>query len=309
MRLARELDYTPAAAARSLKTQRSHVIGVFLETGEGHPDLQHPFFHEVLGGLKNTIGAGRLRPAAVRLRAPRQRLRHALLPQALPPPQRRGRRAHGRRPRGRRGAPARALRGPVRRRRRRACGRHRAQRRRPTTRAARASPCAICTSSGTAASRRSPACSRRARAPTACAATGASCRRSASPTATSYVAYGDFYAESGRAGMRQLLALDEPPTAVFAASDMMALGAIRAAADAGLRVPARPLGRRLRRHPARRPRPAAADHAAPGQGRARRGRRPGADRADRRRAASPRRPRSLPVELVVRGSTAPPRAG
>ena len=58
MRLARELDYTPAAAARSLKTQRSHVIGVFLETGEGHPDLQHPFFHEVLVGLKNSIGAG-----------------------------------------------------------------------------------------------------------------------------------------------------------------------------------------------------------------------------------------------------------
>src|ERR671937_973840 len=56
MRLARELDYTPAAAARSLKTQRSHVIGVFLETGEGHPDLQHPFFHEVLVGLKKTIG-------------------------------------------------------------------------------------------------------------------------------------------------------------------------------------------------------------------------------------------------------------
>src|SRR3954471_20562346 len=56
--LARELDYTPAAAARSLKTQRSQVIGVFLETGEGHPDLQHPFFHEVLVGLKNTIGPG-----------------------------------------------------------------------------------------------------------------------------------------------------------------------------------------------------------------------------------------------------------
>src|SRR5918999_4203567 len=58
LRLARELDYTPAAAARNLKTQRSHVIGVFLETGEGHPDLQHPFFHEVLVGLKNTIGSG-----------------------------------------------------------------------------------------------------------------------------------------------------------------------------------------------------------------------------------------------------------
>src|SRR5918999_2177729 len=57
VRLARELDYTPAAAARSLVTQRSHVIGVFLETGEGHPDLQHPFFHEVLGGLKQRVGA------------------------------------------------------------------------------------------------------------------------------------------------------------------------------------------------------------------------------------------------------------
>src|SRR3954462_15985348 len=57
MRLGSELDYTAAAAARSLVTQRSHVIGVFMETGEGHPDLQHPFFHEVLGGLKQRVGA------------------------------------------------------------------------------------------------------------------------------------------------------------------------------------------------------------------------------------------------------------
>src|SRR3954452_20669825 len=56
MRLSRELDYPPAAAARSLVTQRSHVIGVFLETGEGHPDIQHPFFHEVIGGLKRHVG-------------------------------------------------------------------------------------------------------------------------------------------------------------------------------------------------------------------------------------------------------------
>ena len=33
MRLASELDSTPAAAARSLVTQRTHVIGVFMETG------------------------------------------------------------------------------------------------------------------------------------------------------------------------------------------------------------------------------------------------------------------------------------
>jgi LacI family transcriptional regulator len=56
MRLAAELEYTPAAAARTLVTQRSHVVGVFLETGGGHPDLQHPFFHEVLVGLKQAVG-------------------------------------------------------------------------------------------------------------------------------------------------------------------------------------------------------------------------------------------------------------
>jgi LacI family transcriptional regulator len=55
--LAEELDYTPQAAARTLVTQRSNVIGVFLMTGEGHPDLQHPFFHEVLVGLRDTLGA------------------------------------------------------------------------------------------------------------------------------------------------------------------------------------------------------------------------------------------------------------
>jgi LacI family transcriptional regulator len=52
-----------------------------------------------------------------------------------------------------------------------------------------------------------------------------------------YEAAGDFYMESGEAAMRELLALPEPPTAVFAASDMMAVGAIRAIEDAGLRCP------------------------------------------------------------------------
>ncbi len=44
-------------------------------------------------------------------------------------------------------------------------------------------------------------------------------------------------AESGRRAMRGLLALPEPPTAVAAASDTLALGAIQAARDAGRRVP------------------------------------------------------------------------
>ena len=146
VRLARELDYTPAAAARTLVTQRSHVIGVFLETGEGHPDLQHPFFHEVLVGLKDCIGVGGLRPPAVRVRAARQRLRRPQLPQALPPPQRRRRRPDGRRRRRRGAAAAAALRAAVRRRRRRARRhvhrlRHVRQRRRRGRRGA-PSPCA-----------------------------------------------------------------------------------------------------------------------------------------------------------------------
>jgi LacI family transcriptional regulator len=52
-----------------------------------------------------------------------------------------------------------------------------------------------------------------------------------------YEAPGDFYIESGEAAMRGLLELPQPPTAVFAASDMMAVGAIKAAEEAGLRCP------------------------------------------------------------------------
>jgi LacI family transcriptional regulator len=54
--LAQELDYTPSAAARQLVRQRSHVVGVILETGAGHPDLLHPFFQEVLVGLQHGAG-------------------------------------------------------------------------------------------------------------------------------------------------------------------------------------------------------------------------------------------------------------
>src|SRR5919199_5922307 len=54
--LARELDYTPSAAARTLVSRRSHVVGVILETGAGHPRLLHPFFQEVLVGFQHGAG-------------------------------------------------------------------------------------------------------------------------------------------------------------------------------------------------------------------------------------------------------------
>lgn len=52
-----------------------------------------------------------------------------------------------------------------------------------------------------------------------------------------YIQSGDFYEPSGFTAMESLLALADPPDAVFCASDMMAVGAIGAAKAAGLRVP------------------------------------------------------------------------
>ena len=50
-------------------------------------------------------------------------------------------------------------------------------------------------------------------------------------------AEGDFSVEGGRRAMAALLAAPERIDGVFAASDLMALGAFQAIADAGLRVP------------------------------------------------------------------------
>ncbi len=51
------------------------------------------------------------------------------------------------------------------------------------------------------------------------------------------VVEGNLTEESGYAAARQLLALKHRPTALLAASDMMAIGALRAIKEAGLRVP------------------------------------------------------------------------
>jgi DNA-binding LacI/PurR family transcriptional regulator len=48
---------------------------------------------------------------------------------------------------------------------------------------------------------------------------------------------GDWELESGYQGARNLLSLNDPPTAIFSANDLMALGSIYAVQDAGLNVP------------------------------------------------------------------------
>jgi LacI family transcriptional regulator len=234
MRLASELDYTPAAAARSLVTQRSHVIGVFMETGEGHPDLQHPFFHEVLGGLKQRVGregfdlllfaserpGGGYGPHSYLKRARHHNVDGCALIGLDPTEQEVRRLVRGEIPcvaidmelegaevvmsDNEAGAEA-AVRHLH------ALGHRR-----------------IATITGMIESR--PGIDRLRGYRTAIKALGLAYR-------DEYVAYGDFYAESAREATAKLLTLEEPPTAIFAAADMMALGAIRAAAEAGRSVP------------------------------------------------------------------------
>jgi LacI family transcriptional regulator len=48
---------------------------------------------------------------------------------------------------------------------------------------------------------------------------------------------GNFEMSDGYSGAARLLSLDEPPTAIFASNDNMAIGAMRAAGERGIRVP------------------------------------------------------------------------
>lgn len=57
------------------------------------------------------------------------------------------------------------------------------------------------------------------------------------PGGPSWETVGDFTVRGGAAAMERLLEMSPPPTAVFAASDEMAIGAVHAARQAGLRVP------------------------------------------------------------------------
>ncbi|HYF61289.1 MAG TPA: substrate-binding domain-containing protein, partial [Herpetosiphonaceae bacterium] len=57
------------------------------------------------------------------------------------------------------------------------------------------------------------------------------------PVQPELIIEGDFTQESGYQAMQHLLSLEPRPTAVFVANDTMAVGALRAAQDADLRVP------------------------------------------------------------------------
>ena len=304
MRLASELDYTPAAAARSLVTQRSHVIGVFMETGEGHPDLQHPFFHEVLGGLKQRVGREGFDLLLFASERPGGGYgRHSYLKRArhhnvdgcaligLDPDDDEVRRlARGEMP----------------------CVAIDMQLEGPLTEVVMSDNedgaatavrhlyelghRRIATITGMIDSR--PGIDRLRGYRAAIQDLGLAYR-------DDYVRYGDFYAESGREQTARLLALDEPPTAIFAAADMMAIGAVRAASEAGLHVPTdlSIVGfDDIQLAPHVNPPLTTLRQDKLGLGAA------AGDALVARIAGDPERPslRTLPVELVVRGSTAAP---
>jgi DNA-binding LacI/PurR family transcriptional regulator len=58
------------------------------------------------------------------------------------------------------------------------------------------------------------------------------------PVDNALIRQGDWSVDSGYQAARELLALEERPTAIFAANDIMALGAIYAIQEAGLDIPA-----------------------------------------------------------------------
>jgi LacI family transcriptional regulator len=307
MRLASELDYTPAAAARSLVTQRSHVIGVFLETGEGHPDLQHPFFHEVLGGLKQRVGAEGFDLLLFASERPGngygphsylKRARHhnvdgcALIGLEPEDPEVR-RLVRGEIPCV---AIDMAIEGP---RTEVVMSDNEAGARAAVEHLHGLGHRRIATVTGMIDSR--PGIDRLRGYRAAVQALGLAYR-------DDYVAYGDFYAESGREATARMLASAEPPTAIFAASDLMAIGAIRAVAEVGLQVPhdVSIVGfDDIQLAPHVNPPLTTLRQDMLGLGAA------AGDALVARVAGDPDRPplRTLPVELVVRGSTAAPPAG
>lgn len=222
---ARELDYAPSAAARTLVGRRSQLVGVALFTGYEHPDVEHPFFQDVLVGLKHGLGAlgydvllfATEQPGSYLRRARHHRvdgvvlwgvdrndpeipkLVEAGLPVIAVDLEVTGRRATWVTSDNVGGA--------------RLAVRH--LRELGHTR--------IATVAGLPGTR--PGDDR---------LLGFRAEAGAPPE---YERFGDFYAESGEAATCELLALPEPPTGVFAASDLMAVGALKAAHALGLRVP------------------------------------------------------------------------
>jgi LacI family transcriptional regulator len=235
--VARRLDYAPSAAARTLVKQQSQLIGVVLFTGYEHPDIHHPFFQEVLVGLKHGIGelgydlllfateqpgSSRGRPHSYLRRAQQQRV-DGLVVMGVDrddPEVEKLVRAD---------IPVMAVDLDV-------VHDHTSFVASDNIGGARLAVrhlhelghTRIATIAGPSNTK-----------PGADRTLGyrAEMRELGLTIPPGYEVEGDFYPESAERAMQSMLALTEPPTAVFAAADMMAVGAIRTLRSAGLLVP------------------------------------------------------------------------
>jgi LacI family transcriptional regulator len=233
---ARELDYTPSAAAQTLVTKRSQVIGVLLDTGAGHPDIHHPFFQEVLVGLKHGVGEGGFdlllfatehpgngfeTPSVLR-RAKHHRVDGVVLMGVDPGDAEVQKLVRSR-------IPCVAvdldLVGP---RTGYVMSDNVAGSRMAVRHLYELGHRLVATIAGPNSTR--PGVDR-------LLGYREEMDRLGLAALEGYEQEGDFYPETGYASMQALLALQRPPTAVFAASDLMAAGAIRAVQERGLRVP------------------------------------------------------------------------
>jgi len=235
--LARELDYTPSAAARTLQSRRSHVVGVLLETGAGHPDLMHPFFQQVLVGLKHGAGAKGYDLLLFATDEPgngfggtHSYLRRAghhgvdgVVVMGYDPSDPEMRRLVAS------GLPCITIDAdpgePH-------CGYVMSENREGAAQAVRHLH-------GLGHERIATIAGPQHMWPGAERLDGyrEEMQRLGVEVRGEYMIEGDFYDETGYRATRQLLELPEPPTAVFAASDLMAAGALRAASELGVRVP------------------------------------------------------------------------
>ena len=234
---ARKLDYAPSAAARTLVKRRSQLLGVILFTGYEHPDIGHPFFQEVLVGVKRGVGAlgydvllfateqpgsSNGRPHSYLRRARHHHVDGVVL-MGVDDDDPEVQRLLGSE------IPIMGVDLAV-------VGEHASYAASDNVGGARI---AVRHLHSLGHTRIATIAGPQDKNPGADRLLGyrAELHALGLPSRPEYEQLGDFYLESGEEAMRALLAVPEPPTAVFAAADMMAIGAMRAVQAAGLRVP------------------------------------------------------------------------
>jgi LacI family transcriptional regulator len=234
---AKKLDYAPSAAARTLVKRQSQLLGVVLFTGWEHPDIGHPFFQEVLVGVKHGVGAlgydvllfateqpgsGNGGPHSYLRRARHHHVDGVFLMGVDHDDPEVQRLVAS-------GIPIMGVDLAI-------SGEHVSY---VASDNVGGSRIAVRHLHALGHTRIATIAGPQDKKPGADRLLGfrAELQALGLQSGPGYEQTGDFYLESGEAAMRALLALPEPPTAVFAAADMMAIGAIRAVQAAGLRVP------------------------------------------------------------------------